>query len=83
VDGLDKVKDSGVVIVGVDQFTIGGFAGDNVVEKEHRLSKFDGKTICVAANWMSTSTLDYLLSCERIKVRVAVSKNVCHGIGTN
>lgn len=61
--------------------TIGGFAGDSIVEPKNRLKSFDGKEVCVSANWMSAPTIDYLLASKQIKERVAVSKNVCHGVG--
>lgn len=66
---------------GIEILLLGGFAGDNVVPKEDRLSKFDGKESCVAANWGNVAMVNKLLLSDRIKNRTVVSKNVCHGVG--
>jgi len=58
----------------------GGFAGSNVVPEDCQLDKFKGKQYCMSANWSSTPTLNYLVSCDRILRRVICAKNVCHGI---
>lgn len=59
----------------------GGFAGDNVVPKEHRLSKFDGKITCPTFNLNGdVPGAELLLQTDQIKSKVFVSKNVCHGL---
>ncbi len=59
----------------------GFFAGDNVVEERFRLEKFKGHTTCPSFNpgGDPKSALE-LLASDRIRTRVAVSKNVCHGV---
>ncbi|MBT2233266.1 nucleoside hydrolase [Nonomuraea sp. NEAU-A123] len=59
----------------------GGFAGDNLVPPEHRLSKFAGRTQCETFNFGGDkkATLTALAS-ERIAHRDLVSKNVTHGV---
>lgn len=61
----------------------GGFAGDNIVPKELRLEKFDGKITCPTYNFngdpkAALALLD--LAGTRIKRVQLVSKNVCHGV---
>ena len=58
----------------------GGFAGDNVVPKEYRLPKFDGMTTCPTFNFNGDpKSASLLLLTDKIKHRLLVSKNVCHG----
>lgn len=59
----------------------GGFAGDNVVPKENRLKKFDGKVVCPTYNLNGDpkAALE-LLESERVPLVRMVSKNICHGI---
>lgn len=64
----------------VQRFVIqGGFAGDSVVPKEHRLSKFEGMNTCPTFNLnghkRSTERLGACLDPKQL-----VSKNVCHGM---
>ena len=66
----------------------GGFAGDNVVPKENRLSKFDGKKFCPTWNFGGNiRAAQYLLLdkyCNNVfDKRYLVSKNVCHGVYYN
>lgn len=59
----------------------GFFAGDNVVPKEHRLPKFDGKITCPSFNPGGAPAVCLeLLASDRIRRKIAVSKNVCHGV---
>lgn len=59
----------------------GGFAGDNVVEPEHRLEKFIGRETCATFNFNGDVTGAYLmLTSPQVKKRRLVSKNVCHGL---
>src|SRR5690606_15079424 len=59
----------------------GGFAGDSVVPKEYRLSKFDGKETCDTFNFNGDiEGAKLLLSSPFIKNRHLISKNVCHGV---
>jgi inosine-uridine nucleoside N-ribohydrolase len=59
----------------------GGFAGDSVVPKEHRLAKFDGRETCPTFNLNGHPKHALaLIRTERIKRRFFVSKNVCHGV---
>ncbi|NMO14165.1 nucleoside hydrolase [Pyxidicoccus fallax] len=59
----------------------GGFAGDNVVPPEHRLSKFDGRRTCPTFNFNGDPKGALLaLSSDRIGSRDLVSKNVTHGV---
>lgn len=59
----------------------GGFAGDNIVPAEHRLSKFNGRITCPTFNLNGDvqAALD-ILSSDKIIQRIFVSKNVCHGV---
>ena len=66
----------------------GGFAGDNVVPKELRLAKFDGRTFCPTWNFNGNiNAAQYLLlnkHCNQVfDKRYLVSKNVCHGVYYN
>jgi inosine-uridine nucleoside N-ribohydrolase len=59
----------------------GGFAGDNIIPEEKRLTKFNGRITCptfnLAADMKSAKiVLDY----NGIKEKYFVSKNVCHGV---
>ncbi|MEU4831984.1 nucleoside hydrolase [Streptosporangium sp. NPDC023615] len=60
----------------------GGFAGDNVVPPEHRLPKFEGRTVCPTFNFNGAprAALLALSSKDRIARRELVSKNVTHGV---
>jgi pyrimidine-specific ribonucleoside hydrolase len=59
----------------------GGFAGDNVVPEEHRLSKFAGMITCPTFNFNGDRKGALLaLSSPKIVYRELVSKNVCHGV---
>ncbi|MFD0888957.1 nucleoside hydrolase [Streptosporangium algeriense] len=59
----------------------GGFAGDNVVPPEHRLTKFEGRTVCPTFNFNGEPRAALLaLSSDRIARRELVSKNVTHGV---
>lgn len=59
----------------------GGFAGDSVVEPEHRLEKFIGRETCPTFNFNGDVTGAYLmLTSPQVKKRRLVSKNVCHGL---
>ncbi|KAL6079442.1 Pyrimidine-specific ribonucleoside hydrolase [Balamuthia mandrillaris] len=59
----------------------GGFAGDNIVPPEHRLEKFNGKTVCPTFNFGGDRrSAMAMLTSERVQQRVLVSKNVCHGV---
>lgn len=59
----------------------GGFAGDSLVEPEHRLSKFAGKETCPTFNFNGDPKgAELALNSPNIKSRILVSKNVCHGI---
>lgn len=59
----------------------GFFAGDNVVPKEGRLEKFEGKVTCASFNpGGAPKEALALLASDRIGRRVLVSKNVCHGV---
>lgn len=54
----------------------GFFAGDNLVPKENRLPKFDGKLTCPSYNPnLNPKAAEYVLRHCRV---LAVSKNVCH-----
>lgn len=59
-------------------FCQGGFAGDNVVPKEHRLEKFDGKTTCATFNLNGNPLAAEKLFSIQIAERRLISKNVCH-----
>ena len=59
----------------------GGFAGDNVVPKEKRLRKFQGRTTCPTFNLCSDyRAAKIVLDYNGIKEKYFVSKNVCHGV---
>lgn len=59
-------------------FCQGGFAGDNIVPKENRLEKFDGKLTCATFNLNGNPlAAEKLLSLPMIERRL-ISKNVCH-----
>ncbi|HCR75099.1 MAG TPA: nucleoside hydrolase [Chryseobacterium sp.] len=59
-------------------FCQGGFAGDNIVQKEHRLEKFDGKITCATFNLNGNPlAAEKLLSIPMTERRM-ISKNVCH-----
>jgi pyrimidine-specific ribonucleoside hydrolase len=59
----------------------GGFAGDSVVPEEHRLAKFAGRETCPTFNLNGNPKAALaLIGTDRIKKRVFVSKNVCHGV---
>lgn len=62
----------------------GGFAGDSLVEPKDRLEKFAGRETCPSFNpgGAPKQTLA-LLASERVRRRVFVSKNVCHGVTWN
>lgn len=59
----------------------GGFAGDNVVPPEKRLSKFAG--LNAMASWNmggDIAAAQQVLSSPLVASRIFVSKNVCHGV---
>lgn len=59
----------------------GGFAGDNVVPPAYRLPKFEGRITCPTFNFGGDpATASKLLASSKIKKRLLVSKNVCHGL---
>lgn len=59
----------------------GGFAGDSVVPKELRLSKFDGKETCPTFNLNGNPKAALaLIDTNRIQEKTFVSKNICHGV---
>lgn len=59
----------------------GGFAGDNVVPREKRLDKFNGRTTCPTFNLgADIAAAHTVLSSQCIKEKYFVSKNVCHGV---
>jgi inosine-uridine nucleoside N-ribohydrolase len=59
-------------------FCQGGFAGDNIVPKENRLEKFDGKITCATFNLNGNPlAAEKLLSIPMAERRL-ISKNVCH-----
>lgn len=59
----------------------GGFAGDNIMPPELVLEKFKGRITCPTFNLGgdAPSALK-VLSSDKIKERLFVSKNVCHGV---
>lgn len=59
-------------------FCQGGFAGDNIVPKEHRLEKFDGKMTCATFNLNGNLLAAEKLFSIPITERRLISKNVCH-----
>ncbi|CAF3955704.1 unnamed protein product [Rotaria sp. Silwood1] len=59
----------------------GGFAGDNIVPKEKRLSKFNGRITCPTFNLgADIKATKIVLDYNDIKEKYFVSKNVCHGV---
>jgi pyrimidine-specific ribonucleoside hydrolase len=60
----------------------GGFAGDNIVPQELRLSKFEGRDTCPTFNLNGDPKAAKKLLCETLPntKRWMVSKNVCHGV---
>ncbi|WP_312301994.1 nucleoside hydrolase [Chryseobacterium sp.] len=60
-------------------FCQGGFAGDNIVPKEYRLEKFDGKLTCPTFNLNGNPLAAEALLSIPMKERRMISKNVCHG----
>ena len=59
----------------------GGFAGDSLVEPEHRLEKFAGRETCPTFNFNGDVRGALLaLQTDQILERTLVSKNVCHGV---
>lgn len=59
----------------------GGFAGDSVVPEQFRLEKFKGLETCPTFNLNGNPAAALiLLETDRIKEKVFVSKNVCHGV---
>ena len=59
----------------------GGFAGDNVVPVQYRLTKFTGMDTCVTYNFNGDKKATLLaLETPQIKRRELVSKNVTHGV---
>jgi inosine-uridine nucleoside N-ribohydrolase len=62
---------------------IGGFAGQQVVPEQHILKKFKGLDTCASANFGNSKTVSTLLTSPKIRERVLISKNVCHGVVYN
>lgn len=60
-------------------FCQGGFAGDNLVPKEHRLAKFDGMIVCPTFNFNGDPKAAETLLAIPVAERRLISKNVCHG----
>jgi pyrimidine-specific ribonucleoside hydrolase len=59
----------------------GGFAGDNIVPEEKRLSKFNGRLTCPTFNLgADIKAAKIVLDYPGIKEKYFVSKNVCHGV---
>ncbi|CAF2630056.1 unnamed protein product [Rotaria sp. Silwood2] len=59
----------------------GGFAGDNIVPEEKRLSKFNGRITCPTFNLAADiKAAKIVLDYNGIKEKFFVSKNVCHGV---
>ncbi|MDM8559468.1 nucleoside hydrolase [Candidatus Parabeggiatoa sp. HSG14] len=59
----------------------GGFAGDNIVPPEYRLTKFEGKMTCPTYNFNGApNEANKMLFEMTIETRYLVSKNVCHGV---
>ena len=59
----------------------GGFVGDNIIPKEDRLKKFDGKETIQTFNFnCDVVSTDKVLKCstEKIGKIILVGKNVCH-----
>ncbi|CAF1557189.1 unnamed protein product, partial [Rotaria sordida] len=62
----------------------GGFAGDNIVPEEKRLSKFNGRITCPTFNLgADLKAAKIVLDYNGIKEKFFVSKNVCHGVVYN
>lgn len=59
-------------------FCQGGFAGDNIIPKENRLEKFDGKLTCATFNLNGNPLAAEKLLSISITERRLISKNVCH-----
>lgn len=60
----------------------GGFAGNNIVPENYRLTKFEGMTTCPTFNLNGnpTAALDLLDPSNKVFSEIhLVSKNVCHG----
>ncbi|MFZ4929424.1 nucleoside hydrolase [Chryseobacterium sp. Mn2064] len=60
-------------------FCQGGFVGDNIVPKEYRLEKFDGKRTCATFNLNGNPLAAETLLSIPMTERRMISKNVCHG----
>lgn len=60
-------------------FCQGGFAGDNIIPKEYRLEKFDGKMTCPTFNLNGNPLAAETLLSLPVAERRLISKNVCHG----
>jgi pyrimidine-specific ribonucleoside hydrolase len=59
----------------------GGFAGDNIVPEEKRLTKFNGRITCPTFNLNADAkSAKMVLDYNGIKEKFFVSKNVCHGV---
>lgn len=59
----------------------GGFAGDSVVPPEQRLAKFEGRETCGTFNFNGAPEAALrMLASPRVRERLLVSKNVCHGL---
>lgn len=59
-------------------FCQGGFAGDNIIPKENRLEKFNGRLTCATFNLNGNPlAAEKLLSIPMTERRL-ISKNVCH-----
>jgi len=59
----------------------GGFAGDNLVSKNHRLKGFDGRITCPTYNFNADRiSARKVLDSKQILAKVLCSKNVCHGV---
>lgn len=59
----------------------GGFAGDNIVSRNHVLDKFKGKITCPTFNLNGNPQAALnILNSEYIEQKFFVSKNVCHGV---
>ena len=59
----------------------GGFVGDNIIPKEDRLEKFDGKKTIQTFNFnCDVVSTDKVLKCSTDKIGkiILVGKNVCH-----
>jgi pyrimidine-specific ribonucleoside hydrolase len=59
----------------------GGFAGDSVVPKAHRLAKFEGRETCPTFNFNGApNSALAMLANPYHGEKLLVSKNVCHGV---